>query len=89
MMPDARRSIPTVDQGSRTSSRCRQLLSSEAIPNTFGRFRFLDDFVLPVGLDLNIHQIFTEAVEPILFRRLIRPCWPLRDSVHGWGTHSF
>lgn len=89
MLPDATWSLATADQGYGTSSRCRQLLFSEAIPNAFGQFRFLDDVVLAVCLHLNVRRIFTDAVEPILFRRLIRPCRPLRDSVHGWGRSRF
>lgn len=65
MISDATWSIATTDQGYRTSSRCTQRLSSEAISNVFGQFRFLDHFVLAVCFHLNVRQIFTEVVEPM------------------------
>ena len=106
MISDATWSIATTDQGYRTSSRRTQRLSSEAISNVFGQFRFLDRFVLAVCIYLNVLQIFTEAAEPmahgqipehgktggshfyraILLQLAMRPCTPLRDSVHGRGT---
>src|SRR5690349_15657119 len=65
MISDATWSIATTDQGYRTSSRCTQRLSSEAISNEFGQLRFLDHFVLAVCFHLNVRQIFTEIVEPM------------------------
>lgn len=65
MISDATWSIATTDQGHRTSSRCTQRLSSEAISNVFGQFRFLDHFVLAVCSYLNVRQIFTEVAEPM------------------------